>query len=63
MSPSRDPFVENSIQQMEVQALNFGYRFIRDARVRRGSINGRASRPLILADGHQAAGTYLHQQA
>ncbi|HZH13277.1 MAG TPA: hypothetical protein VE057_02840 [Archangium sp.] len=32
--PSQDPVVEQSIQQLQVQALNFGYRFIRDSKVR-----------------------------
>jgi hypothetical protein len=31
---NKDPLVEQSIQQLEVQALNFGYRFIHDSKVR-----------------------------
>jgi hypothetical protein len=34
MPNPRDPLVENSLQQLEVQALNFGYRFIVNSRVR-----------------------------
>ena len=32
--PKQDPLVEQSIQQLQVQALNFGYRFIHDSKVR-----------------------------
>lgn len=36
--PPKHPAVESSLQQLEVQALNFGHRFITDARVRTGYI-------------------------
>ncbi|RKI05830.1 hypothetical protein D7Y15_32450 [Corallococcus sp. AB030] len=32
--PNKNPLVEDGIQQLEVQALNFGYRFILDSKVR-----------------------------
>lgn len=36
--PSNDQTVEEALRQVEVQALNFAYRFVKDARVRSGYI-------------------------